>query len=98
MVYSNKTVDRFMVFVGAVVCLLVVFGTVAPYFIHVPTDGNQRLIDQQQTMLQTVFIALASYLWGSSVGRREVSRDSTIVIPPPSTVQSIAEEEPAIKS
>lgn len=59
--------------VGLVLCMA--FTTVAPYFIPLP-PASVRLIDQQQTILQSVFMVLVGYLWGNSAGNR--TKDTTI--------------------
>lgn len=71
----TSAMEKLGLFVGVMLTLMVAFVTVAPFFVAAPEVG-QRLIDQQQTMLQTVFIALASFLYGTSVGNRQ--KDSTI--------------------
>ncbi|ATS92352.1 hypothetical protein DLP05_033 [Stenotrophomonas phage vB_SmaS_DLP_5] len=67
---ENENLENFGIFVGVMLTLLTGFMTIAPFFLTVP-EQSQRLIDQQQTMLQTVFIALTSFLWGTSVGKRQ---------------------------
>ena len=67
---ENENLENFGIFVGVCLTLLTAFMTIAPFFLTVP-EQSQRLIDQQQTMLQTVFIALTSFLWGTSVGKRQ---------------------------
>ncbi|QIN95195.1 hypothetical protein DLP3_032 [Stenotrophomonas phage vB_SmaS_DLP_3] len=70
---ENESLENFGIFVGVALTLLTAFMTIAPFFLTVP-EQSQRLIDQQQTMLQTVFIALTSFLWGTSVGKRQDSQ------------------------
>lgn len=65
-----NSLDKLGIFVGVALTLMTAFITVAPFFIAVP-EGSQRVIDQQQTMLQTVFIALTSFLYGTSVGKKK---------------------------
>lgn len=61
--------------VGIALVLNMTFTTMAPYFIVInPT--SVRLIDQQQTILQSVFMVLVGYLWGNSAGNK--SKDATI--------------------
>lgn len=61
--------------VGISLVACFIFTTVAPYFLPInPT--NVRLIDQQQTILQSVFMVLVGYLWGNSAGNK--TKDATI--------------------
>lgn len=53
-----------------VICM--VFTTVAPYFLPIPAT-SVRLIDQQQTILQSVLMVLVGYLWGNSAGNKALA-------------------------
>jgi hypothetical protein len=72
---STAFVERLGMIVGLALVLMMMFTTVAPFFIAVP-QASIRLIDQQQTILQSVFMVLVGYLWGNSAGNRQ--KDSTI--------------------
>lgn len=72
---STAFVERLGMIVGIALVLMMLFTTVAPFFIAVPQQSI-RLIDQQQTILQSVFMVLVGYLWGNSAGNRQ--KDSTI--------------------
>lgn len=72
---STAFVERLGMVVGIALVAMMMFTTVAPFFIAVP-QASIRLIDQQQTILQSVFMVLVGYLWGNSAGNRQ--KDSTI--------------------
>lgn len=61
--------------VGISLMACMVFTTVAPYFMPIP-GPSIRLIDQQQTILQSILMVLVGYLWGNSAGNK--SKDATI--------------------
>lgn len=68
-------VERLGLIVGIALVLNMSFMTVAPYtFVVAPSAA--RLIDQQQTILQSIFMVLVGYLWGNSAGNK--TKDSTI--------------------
>lgn len=72
---SNQFVERLGTIVGVTLVVCFAFTTAAPYFLPInPT--SVRLIDQQQTILQSVFMVLVGYLWGNSAGNK--TKDSTI--------------------
>lgn len=72
---TTAFVERLGMIVGIALVLNMTFTTMAPYFIVInPT--SVRLIDQQQTILQSVFMVLVGYLWGNSAGNK--SKDATI--------------------
>lgn len=72
---TSAFVERLGMIVGIALVLCMVFTTVAPYFLPIPAN-SVRLIDQQQTILQSVFMVLVGYLWGNSAGNK--SKDATI--------------------
>ena len=74
---SNNTAiaERLGMIVGCMLMLCMLFTTVAPYFVAIP-ETSVRLIDQQQTMLQSVFLVLVGYLWGNSSGNK--AKDTAI--------------------
>jgi hypothetical protein len=72
---STAFVERLGMIVGVALVLCMLFTTVAPYFVIVP-PASVRLIDQQQTILQSVLMVLVGYLWGNSAGNK--SKDSAI--------------------
>lgn len=76
MVAPNQAfVERLGTIVGITLVLCFAFTTAAPYFLPInPT--SVRLIDQQQTILQSVFMVLVGYLWGNSAGNK--TKDATI--------------------
>jgi hypothetical protein len=72
---STAFVERLGMIVGCALVACMVFTTAAPYFLPLPPT-SVRLIDQQQTILQSVFMVLVGYLWGNSAGNK--AKDSTI--------------------
>jgi hypothetical protein len=67
--------ERLGIIVGIALVLNMSFMTVAPY-VFVINPISQRLIDQQQTILQSIFMVLVGYLWGNSAGNK--SKDHAI--------------------
>ena len=72
---SSAFAERLGMVVGIVLAANMTFMTVAPYLIPI-TPIAQRLIDQQQTILQSIFMVLVGYLWGNSAGNK--TKDSAI--------------------
>jgi len=72
---SSAFVERLGMIVGRALVLLMAFTTVAPFFVSIP-QSSVRLIDQQQTILQSVFMVLVGYLWGNSAGNK--IKDATL--------------------
>lgn len=72
---SSAFAERLGMVIGIVLAANMSFMTVAPYLITI-TPVSQRLIDQQQTILQSIFMVLVGYLWGNSAGNK--SKDSAI--------------------
>lgn len=69
---SKQFVERLGLVVGWALVLNMTFMTVAPYVLEIsPTAA--RLIDQQQTILQAVFMVLVGYLWGNSSGNQTMA-------------------------
>ncbi len=66
---ANPFVERLGLIVGVALVLMMGFTTVAPFFVAVP-QASIRLIDQQQTILQSVFMVLVGYLWRDAEGSR----------------------------
>lgn len=66
---STAFVERLGLIVGSALVACMVFTTVAPYFVALPPT-SVRLIDQQQTILQSVLMVLVGYLWGNSAGNK----------------------------
>lgn len=73
--HPSAFVERLGMIVACALVAMEVFMTVAPYFLSAP-QSSVRLIDQQQTILQSVFLVLVGYLWGNSAGNK--AKDSTI--------------------
>jgi hypothetical protein len=72
---NQAFVERLGTIVGITLVVCFAFTTAAPYFLPInPT--SVRLIDQQQTILQSVFMVLVGYLWGNSAGNK--TKDATI--------------------
>lgn len=72
---SSAFAERLGLIVGIALVANMTFMTVAPYvFTIVPI--SQRLIDQQQTILQSIFMVLVGYLWGNSAGNK--TKDNAI--------------------
>lgn len=71
--------------VGTSLTLMFAFTTIAPFFIDAP-QNSIRLIDQQQTILQSVFLVLVGYLWRDAEGSR-VKND---------TINTMAKALPAV--
>lgn len=68
--HPNRTyVEVLGLIVGSSMVLMMLFTTVAPFFVAVP-QASIRLIDQQQTILQSVFLVLVGYLWRDAEGSR----------------------------
>ncbi len=72
---SSAFAERLGMVIGIVLAANMSFMTVAPYLITI-SPISQRLIDQQQTILQSIFMVLVGYLWGNSAGNK--SKDSAI--------------------
>jgi hypothetical protein len=72
---STAFAERLGMVVGIALVLCMLFTTVAPYFVTVP-EASVRLIDQQQTILQSLFMVLVGYLWGQNAGNK--SKDNAI--------------------
>lgn len=72
---SSVFSERLGMVIGIVLAANMSFMTVAPYLITI-TPISQRLIDQQQTILQSIFMVLVGYLWGNSAGNK--SKDQAI--------------------
>lgn len=72
---TTAFVERLGMIVGISLMACMVFTTAAPYFIPIPQQSI-RLIDQQQTILQSILMVLVGYLWGNSAGNK--SKDATI--------------------
>lgn len=72
---SSAFAERLGMVIGCVLAANMTFMTVAPYLIPI-TPIAQRLIDQQQTILQSIFMVLVGYLWGNSAGNK--SKDQAI--------------------
>ncbi len=72
---SSVFAERLGMVIGIVLAANMSFMTAAPYLIPI-TPIAQRLIDQQQTILQSIFMVLVGYLWGNSAGNK--SKDNTI--------------------
>jgi hypothetical protein len=72
---SHEFVERLGLIVGVALVLNMSFMTVAPYVFTI-SPVAQRLIDQQQTILQSIFMVLVGYLWGNSAGNK--TKDDTI--------------------
>lgn len=68
-------VEKLGMIVGVALVVNMSFTTAAPYFMDIPPT-SVRLIDQQQTILQSVFMVLVGYLWGNSAGNK--TKDATI--------------------
>lgn len=58
--------------VGSALVVCMIFTTAAPYFFPIP-ETAVRLIDQQQTILQSVMMVLVGYLWGNSAGNKALA-------------------------
>jgi hypothetical protein len=67
--YTRTYVEMLGLIVGSSLVLMMIFTTVAPFFVSVP-QASIRLIDQQQTILQSVFLVLVGYLWRDAEGSR----------------------------
>lgn len=72
---SRQFAERLGMIVGLSVVGNITFLTVAPYFLPIG-QASIRLIDQQQTILQGVFMILVGYLWGNSSGNK--SKDQAL--------------------
>ena len=72
---SSAFAERLGMVVGVVLAANMTFMTVAPYLIPI-TPIAQRLIDQQQTILQSIFMVLVGYLWGNTPGNK--SKDNAL--------------------
>jgi hypothetical protein len=72
---SHAFAERLGLIVGIALVANMTFMTVAPY-VFLITPVSQRLIDQQQTILQSIFMVLVGYLWGNSAGNK--SKDHAI--------------------
>ena len=72
---SSAFAERLGLIVGIALVANMTFMTVAPYLFTI-LPISQRLIDQQQTILQSIFMVLVGYLWGNSAGNK--TKDSTI--------------------
>lgn len=72
---TTHFVERLGMIVGVALVGCMCFTTAAPYFMTIP-PASIRLIDQQQTILQSVLMVLVGYLWGNSAGNK--SKDATI--------------------
>lgn len=72
---NQAFVERLGLIVGIALVVNMSFMTCAPYFWAI-NDNAQRLIDQQQTILQSIFMVLVGYLWGNSAGNK--SKDTAI--------------------
>jgi hypothetical protein len=72
---TTHFVERLGMIVGISLVACMMFTTAAPYFMTIP-PASIRLIDQQQTILQSVLMVLVGYLWGNSAGNK--SKDATI--------------------
>lgn len=72
---SRQFAERLGLMVGATILINFTFMTVAPYFIAL-NQQSIRLIDQQQTILQGVFLILVGFLWGNSSGNK--SKDQAL--------------------
>lgn len=72
---SSAFAERLGMVIGIVLAANMSFMTAAPYLIPI-TPVAQRLIDQQQTILQSIFMVLVGYLWGNSAGNK--TKDSAI--------------------
>lgn len=72
---SSAFAERLGMVIGCVLAANMTFTTVAPYLIQISPTAV-RLIDQQQTILQSIFMVLVGYLWGNSAGNK--SKDSAI--------------------
>lgn len=72
---TSAFAERLGMVIGIVLAANMSFMTAAPYLIPI-TPVAQRLIDQQQTILQSIFMVLVGYLWGNSAGNK--SKDSAI--------------------
>lgn len=70
-------VERLGLIVGVALVACMVFTTVAPYFIALPPT-SVRLIDQQQTILQSVLMVLVGYLWGNSAGNKLLAETANL--------------------
>lgn len=75
---APKWMDNVAAFVVIWVTITEVFTTVAPYFGMAPIGTDPTLAAQQQAIMQNVFIAIVSFLTGSSVATRK--KDDTIAI------------------
>lgn len=83
--------ERLGLFVGIAIVAMMAFTTVAPFFVASIPPTSVRLIDQQQTILQSVFMVLAGYCYGRNAS--SAAKDATIsnlvkatVPPPPDSV------------
>lgn len=74
---SAGFVERLGMIVGIALVLCMMFTTVAPYFLPLP-PASVRLIDQQQTILQSVFMVLVGYLWGNSAGNKMLAETANL--------------------
>ncbi len=72
---NNAFAERLGLIVGVSLVAMMAFTTVAPFYIAIP-QASVRLIDQQQTILQSVFLVLVGYLWGNSAGNK--AKDSAV--------------------
>lgn len=72
---TTQFVERLGMIVGVALVACMCFTTAAPYFMTIP-PASIRLIDQQQTILQSILMVLVGYLWGNSAGNK--SKDATI--------------------
>lgn len=72
---SNAFAERLGLIVGIALVANMTFMTVAPYVFAI-SPVSQRLIDQQQTILQSIFMVLVGYLWGNSAGNK--TKDNAI--------------------
>jgi hypothetical protein len=64
--------ERLGLIVGIALVANMSFMTVAPYVFTI-SQVAQRLIDQQQTILQSIFMVLVGYLWGNSAGNKSMA-------------------------
>ncbi len=71
----DPTKSRVMEFVAAFVIIaftgIEAFITVAPYVGLSPSGGDVATLAQQQTLIQTIIVAIISYLFGASVGTQK---------------------------
>lgn len=102
MTTNSAFAERLGLIVGVSLVAMMAFTTVAPFYVAIP-QASVRLIDQQQTILQSVFLVLVGYLWGNSAGNKAkdsaveklAATNAALAPPPPGPSLEIAPGESA---